>query len=280
MSCCMSSPPAKSVRSMAYRAGVPGLDKALREEDLEKSRNMYSFTITMESSTTATNLPSYNQLPDDSQQPEIRESHIHDLATLFVRNRADTVFGIHLAHAHFTVPDKTVLLGVNHETPRCRWANATTFKAINLNNVHGHIFVLTDDGFHPYEYQAGPAPALSQVDDAFLVELAEFLRRNKLETLVGLQIIDSHPSQMLELVLPEGTVMLDVSNVNGCVPTRQTGWKFEVENGELRGCKANESHAQNGTEHKVFNEGAPYPRMETLQDLKNVLEKAGILSVA
>lgn len=280
MSCCMSSPPAKSVRSMAYRAGVPGLNKALREEDLEKSRNMYSFTITMESSTTATNLPSYNQLPDDSQQPEIRESHIHDLATLFVRNRADTVFGIHLAHAHFTVPDKTVLLGVNHETPRCRWANATTFKAINLNNVHGHIFVLTDDGFHPYEYQAGPAPALSQVDDAFLVELAEFLRRNKLETLVGLQIIDSHPSQMLELVLPEGTVMLDVSNVNGCVPTRQTGWKFEVENGELRGCKANESHAQNGTEHKVFNEGAPYPRMETLQDLKNVLAKAGILSVA
>lgn len=265
---------------MAYRAGVPGLNKALREEDLEKSRNMYSFTITMESSTTATNLPSYNQLPDDSQQPEIRESHIQDLATLFVRNRADTVFGIHLAHAHFTVPDKTVLLGVNHETPRCRWANATTFKAINLNNVHGHIFVLTDDGFHPYEYQAGPAPALSQVDDAFLVELAEFLRRNKLETLIGLQIIDSHPSQMLELVLPEGTVMLDVSNVNGCVPTRQTGWKFEVENGELRGCKVNESHAQNGTEHKVFNEGAPYPRMETLQDLKNVLAKAGILSVA
>lgn len=279
MSCCMSSPPAKSVRSMAYRAGVPGLNKALTVEDLEKSRNMYSITISMELSIPVTNLPSYNQLLDDSQQPEIHE-YIHDLATIFARNRAYTVFGIHLAHAHFTLPDKKVLVGVNHETPRCRWANATTFKAINLDNVHGHIFVLTNDGFHPYEYQAGPAPALSQVDVAFLVELAEFLRRNKLETLIGLQIIDPHPSQMLELVLPQGTVMLDVSNVNGCVPTRQTGWKFEVENGELRGCKANESHAQNGTEHKVFNEGAPYPKMETLQDLKNVLAKAGILSVA
>ncbi len=265
---------------MAYGAGVPGLNKALREEDLEKSRNMYSITITMESSTTATDLPSYNRLPDDSQQPEIHESHIHDLAALFVRNRADRVFGIHLAHAHFAVPDKTVLLGVNHETPRCRWANATAFQAIDLNNVHGHVFVLTDHGFHPYEYQAGPAPDLSQVDDAFLVEFAGFLSRNKLETLVGLQIIDPHPSHMLELVLPQGTVMLDVSNVSGCVLTRQTGWKFEVENGELRGCLANESHAQTGTEHKVFNEGAPYPRMETLQDLEDVLAKAGILSAA
>lgn len=265
---------------MANRAGVPGLNKALRQEDLEQSRNMYSITISMELSITVTNLPSYNGLPDDSQQPEIRESHIHDLATLFARNRADGVFGIHLAHAHFAVPDKTVLLGVNYEKPRCRWTNATAFQAIDLNNVHGHIFILTDYGFHPYEYQAGPAPDLSQVDDAFLVELAEFLRTNKLETLVGLQIIDPHPSRMLELVLPHGTVMLDVSNVNGCVPTRQTGWKFEVENGELRGCQANESHGRKGPEHKVYNEGAPYPRMETLQDLKDVLAKAGILSAA
>lgn len=273
----MSSPPAKSVRSMAYRAGVPGLNKALREEDLEKSRNMYSFTITMESSTTATNLPSYNQLPDDSQQPEIRESHIHDLATLFVRNRADTVFGIHLAHAHFTVPDKTVLLGVNHETPRCRWANATTFKAINLNNVHGHIFVLTDDGFHPYEYQAGPAPDLSQVDDRFLTELADFLNAYNLTTLVGLQVIDPFPGDMFELILPEGTIMLDASSVDGCVSTRKTGWKFEVENGEPRVCKSNETHARHSNGHDVFNAGAPYPKLEAFEDVKHALEQQSIL---
>ncbi|KAK4184120.1 hypothetical protein QBC35DRAFT_506597 [Podospora australis] len=247
---------------MAYSAGVPGLNKALREEDLEKSRNIY------------------NRLPDDSEQPEILDSHIRDLATLFVRNRADRVFGIHLAHAHFAVPDKTVLLGANHETPRCRWAKATAFKAIDLDNVHGHIFVLTDHGFHPYEYQAGPVPALSHVDHRFLAELADFLNAHKLTTLVGLQVIDPHPGHMLELVLPQGTIMLDVTNVNGCIPTRQTGWKFEVENGEVRVCQANEMHAQTRTGHEVYNKGDPHPRLETLQDLGVALAKAGILSAA
>jgi len=232
-------------------------------------------------STAGTNLPiSYNRLPDDSQQPKIRESHIRDLAALFVRNHADGIFGIHLAHAHFAVPAETVLLGVNHGTPRCRWAKATAFQAIDLSNVHGHIFILTDYGFHPYEYQAGPAPDLSQFDDAFFAELAEFLSKNNLETLVGLQIINPHPSHMLELVLPQGTVMLDVSNVNGCVPSRQTGWKFEVENGEPRVCQANEMHAQTRTGHEVYNKGDPHPRLETIQDLEHALAKAGILSAA
>ncbi|KAK0740644.1 hypothetical protein B0T18DRAFT_213528 [Schizothecium vesticola] len=205
---------------------------------------------------------------------------MRDLAARFVRHHADTLFGIHLAHAHFAVPDKTVLLGVNHETPHCRWANATTFQAIDLNNVHGHVFVLTDHGFHPYEYQASPVPDLPQVEDTFLAELAGFLSRNKLETVVGLQIIDRHPFHMLELVLPQGTVMLDVSNANGCVPTRQTGWKFEVENGEVRVYQANEVHGQTRTGHEVYNKGDPHPRLETLQDLEDVLAKAGILFAA
>lgn len=50
--------------------------------------------------------------------------------------------------------------------------------------------------------------------------------------LIGLQVIDPcYPLHMFELVLPQGTVMLDVSTLNGYTPTRQTGWKFELENG-------------------------------------------------
>ncbi len=68
-----------------------------------------------------TNLHSYNVLPDDSQQPEILESHIHNLAALFVRNRADGILGIHLVHAHFAIPEDTAILGVNYNKPHCRW---------------------------------------------------------------------------------------------------------------------------------------------------------------
>jgi hypothetical protein len=238
---------------------VPGLNKALKVQDLEESRNIY------------------NVLPTDSQQPEILESHIHNLAAIFVRNRAERVLGIHLAHGHFAAPDNTTLLGVNYDKPYCRWARPTVIQTIDLSNVHGHIFVLTDHGFHPYEYQTGPLPDLFGVDSAFLLELTEYLITNELSKLVGLQVIDPNPTRMLELILPQGTVMLDVSILNGCVPTRQTGWKFESEDGEPRVCQANETHGQTATTHEVYNKGDPHPRLETFRDLKHALVEAGIL---
>jgi hypothetical protein len=73
--------------------------------------------------------------------------------------------------------------------------------------------------------------------------------------------------------------MLDISNLNGCVPTRQTGWKFESEDGEPRVCKSNETHGRHANRHDVFNEGAPYPKLETIWDVKNVLAEVGILSL-
>ncbi|POR39632.1 Uncharacterized protein TPAR_00172 [Tolypocladium paradoxum] len=177
---------------------------------------------------------------------------MRDLAALFVRNRAHGNVGIHLVHGRFAIPENTVLLGINHDMPRCRWGKATTMQTMDLSNVHGRIFVLTDRGFHPHEYQIGPVPDLSRVDGTFLPELADFLSTNNLAMLVGLQVIDMYPSHMLELVLSRGTIMLHASNLNGCVLTRQTGWKFEVENGEPRVCQANEMHGQTRTGHEVI----------------------------
>jgi len=57
---------------------------------------------------------------------------------------------------------------------------------MDLSNVHRHIFILTDYGFHLYEYQIGPIPNLSEVDSAFLLELADYLNTNNLSMLVGL----------------------------------------------------------------------------------------------
>lgn len=223
---------------------------------------------------------SYNGLPDHSRQPEILESHIHDLAALFVRNRAHGIFGIHLVHAHFAIPENTVLLGVNHDFPRCRWTNATTIQTTDLGNVHGHIFVLTDHGFHPYEYQSGPMPDLSPVNDTFLVEFADFLDANNLTTLVGLQVLDRYPSNMLELVLPQGTIMLDMSDLKGCVTTVQTGWKFMLEDGKPRVCQSNESHGETGQGHEVYNKGDPHPKLETFSEVVNALIQLQVLSIA
>jgi len=238
---------------------VPGFNTALEDQDLNLSRNIY------------------NVLPTDSQQPEILQSHIDDLAALFVRNGADRILGIHLAHAHFSIPENNVILGVSYDNPHCRWARTTAVQTMNLSNMHGHIFVLRGHNFHPYEYQTGPLPDLSAVKRTFLPELANYLIENDLSNLVGLQIIDQNSAHMLELILPQGTVMLDVLNLNGCVPTRQTGWKFEAVNGEPRVCQANETHGRTATTHEIYNKGDPLPKLENFQDLKKALFEAGIL---
>jgi hypothetical protein len=147
---------------------IPGLNKTLTIKDLEETRQIF------------------NMLPDDSYQLELTDAHIRNLAALFLRNRANGILGIHLAHAHFHSPENTVMLGVNYENPYCRWVRATKMHTVDLSNVHGHIFVLTDHGFYPYEYQTGPMPDLSRVEKAFLPELVDYLNGNNLTKLVGL----------------------------------------------------------------------------------------------
>ena len=156
-------------------------------------------------------------LPSDSQQPDILDGHIHNLAALFVRNHAEEILGIHLAHGHFDVLAGTTLLGFNYDKPYCRWARPIANQSIVHSKAHGHIFILTDHGFHPYECQTGPLPDLSQIGSAFLPELADYLNTHKLSRVLGLQVLDQHTGHMLELVLPQGTAMLDISNLNGCV---------------------------------------------------------------
>ncbi|KAM3066989.1 hypothetical protein ACMFMG_011771 [Clarireedia jacksonii] len=240
---------------------VPGLNKPLTAEELAASCEIY------------------NTLPDDADQPQILESHIHALTELFVRHRAHRVLGLHLVHAHFRIPESTAMLGVNYEKPHCRWTKPTNIDTIDIRNIHAHISVLAKDGFHPYEYQVGPAPDLSDVDSAFLPEFAKYLNENRLSTLLGLQVIDQDDSQMLELILPMSTIMLSTADLHDCNRARQTGWKFAIEHGKPRIHKPNETHGTHANGHDVFNEGTPHPQLETFSDLTNALVQTGILRV-
>ncbi|ATY66798.1 hypothetical protein A9K55_000547 [Cordyceps militaris] len=240
-------------------AEIPGLTKPLTLEDLQDSRAIY------------------NELPDDAAQPVIPQAHIEALSALFVRHGVHDIFGIHLIHAHFKVPAQSILLGSNYDQPPCRWAKTTTTTDIDLSSIHGHIFVHRNDGFHAYEYQQGPPPNLSNVGDTFFQELAHYLAANDLSNFLGLQIIDANPTSMLELILPQATVMLRITDVSGCISTRQTGWRFEMEQGKVRVCQANESHGQKANTHEIYNKGDAHPRMETYEDLKKALVQFGIL---
>ncbi|KAE8348271.1 hypothetical protein BDV28DRAFT_161496 [Aspergillus coremiiformis] len=206
----------------------------------------------------------YNTLLDDSDQPPVADEHITNLVEIFVRHNAQNVLGIHLIHGHFRIPESTT--------------KVTDIDKIDHSRVHGHIYALTKDGLCAYELQDGPLPDLSGVGPGFLDEFIDYIVKNNLASLIGLQVLGCLDDSMSELILDQGTVMLETTYVKNTVPTRITGWKFEATDGRPRVCSANETHAvMTSGNHKVFNAGKPLPKLETVDDLKDSLAIAGVL---
>ncbi|KAK0721882.1 hypothetical protein B0T26DRAFT_850133 [Lasiosphaeria miniovina] len=227
--------------------------------------------------------PRYNSLKDDADQPYVDDTHTQNLAALFVRHNAENVFGVHLIHGHFQIAEGTVMVGTNFRNPDVRWAKPTDSNKLEGSSIHGHIFVLTDSGFRAYEFQDGPPPDLTAVDENFLAEFSGYIVANNLTGLIGLQVLGHKGCSnrsMSELILDErsGTVMLDTSLVKNCRPARVTGWTFESVNGQPRVCQANETHtAMVKGNHKVFNAGKPHPKLENVDELKAALVGAGVI---
>ena len=166
------------------------------------------------------------------------------------------------------------MLGTNIEDPYGRWTKAAATDKIDLRNIHGHIFALRSaGGFVAYEYQDGPMPDLSAINEAFLTKFILYLVRNNLSSLLGLQVrLEGVPESMFELILDQGTIMLDEAAVHGCSASRQTGWIFELKDGEPRACAANKTHAKKTSgNHQAFNAGKPRPKLASVADLKEAL---------
>lgn len=60
----------------------------------------------------------------------------------------------------------------NFQAPNMRWAKTTDFNKLEGSSVHRHIFVLTDGGFRAYEFQDGPLPDTTNVEQNFLKVLS------------------------------------------------------------------------------------------------------------
>ncbi|KAI0402783.1 hypothetical protein F4802DRAFT_608487 [Xylaria palmicola] len=242
---------------------LPALDQALNTHNFQESRALY------------------NSLKDDDAQPDVADEHIQNLAALFVRHNAEKVFGVHLIHGHFQIPEGTAMVGTNFQNPEMRWSKTTDSAELEGSSIHGHIFVLTDGGFRAYEFQGGPLPDLTNVEQNFLMEFSRYITAKNLVGLIGLQVLGNgacNNHSMSELILDQGTIMLDTSLVKNCQPTRITGWTFELSNGQPRVCQANETHSKmTSGNHKVFNAGKPLPKLENVDDLKAALIEAGVM---
>lgn len=173
------------------------------------------------------------------------------------------------------------MVGTNFQNPNMRWAKITNINELHESSIHGHIFVLTDGGFRAYEFQDSPLPDFTNVGRDFLVEFARYVLDHNLADLIGLQVLGDGPCNnrgMSELILDQGTIILDNSLIKNCEPTCITGWSFQSCDGNLRACMANETHSKMTTGNpKVFNAGKPLPKLENGEDLKAAFVEAGVM---
>lgn len=169
------------------------------------------------------------------------------------------------------------MLGTSFAKPSGCWTKPTKIQDINPEDIHGHIFMLSPDNrLVAYEYREGPPDDMTDTDPAFFQELIEYLQKNALASVLGLQVLSEVLSkQLVEIVLKDvGTVMLDASEAKHGDIYRVTGWCVDQEGG-LVDFKGQESHAKTtkGT-HQVFISGKQLP---DLAALKSLLKGEGII---
>ena len=211
----------------------------------------------------------YNDLPGDHDQPNFPAYHLNRLALVFVRYKVQDIFGLHLIHGHFKIPQDTFMLG---SSIRGRltgyWTKPTPFETAS-SPIHGHIYILSSDN-RPvaYEYREGDSPA-AKTNPAFFRELFEYLSTNQLTGLLGLEVLeDTSNGQVFEFVIAgEGTVMVKEEQVAHADPYRVTGWSFAEDHGIIS-VKGHETHASlpNGPHH-IFRDGKPLRSIDTVVEL-------------
>ncbi|KPM41997.1 hypothetical protein AK830_g4581 [Neonectria ditissima] len=244
---------------------IPGIHHSPTAEDFADSRNVS------------------NDLPQPEDQPEISDTTLKNLGELFVRHDVHEIFGIHLLHAHFHVPEGNVLYGIQAQvsgnSESC-WTKPVPVDELAAKPMHGHVFHLQPNGaFVPYEFQEGEVPYNAvQAPKAFFRELAEFLHFNNLAGLVALQLLDGPRDRTNTelLVGPQSTLMMDTKDVFGLDPVQiTTGWFFQVGEDGIISCKSSDVYAPKKNTHGVFQDSKPLP---TLEALKEALFHEGIIA--
>ncbi|MCJ1410071.1 hypothetical protein MMC19_004156 [Ptychographa xylographoides] len=248
-------------------SGLPGFHHSPSFADLRTSSRMHY---------------RYNNLNDDSEQPEVTADQLQALAELFTRHNAQDIFGVHLVHGHFQIDEDTIMLGIDLGTDSLGyWTHPVKSAKVDKDNIHGHIYVLsTENQFVAYEYRGGPVTdTWKHVHTSFFPLLAQHLLRNSLTGVLGLQVLDHQAAstgEMLEFVLgEEGTARLRAPDANHGGMYRITGWSFRQDNDGIVSVSGRESHAQTTKNtHRVFIGSKPLP---TIDAVKNVLRDEGII---
>ena len=195
---------------------VPGLNAPLRDEDYEKSWQLYE-----------------NLLDDDSLDgtQQIFDDHLPRIFEIMDRHEVLGLFCIHSAHKHYPLAAGTVRCGTSDGPPVYRRTKPTRVKDLCGKKIHGDIFAVTASGLQAYEFQDGDLPNFSHLSYdglcRFLNEFIDYVREKGLEHYFGLQIRDEIDQPVTwECFDGQESSMIEESEAEkrGYKPGRTTGW--------------------------------------------------------
>ncbi|CAK7224152.1 hypothetical protein SCUCBS95973_005422 [Sporothrix curviconia] len=122
-------------------------------------------------------------------------AHVKALLGLIAQHDVGHLIGIYSIHRHERLPSDTVRLETHDlGIEGGSWTRAAAIDGIDLKGIHANLFKLTQNALVPLELAAGPSfvevgtgPA-ANVSAAFLLAAAEYLAKNRLENVLGLEV--------------------------------------------------------------------------------------------
>lgn len=196
-------------------------------------------------------------LPDDAAQPLVSDEHLAALSDIIQAFKVEKKFGIHLVHGHLQVADGKAMVGTAMTQMAGCWTRPTSISDLDLNALHGHIYVMDAKGhFQPYEFRSGAPPPMTAADNGFVTALQAYLVSSGLTGVLGLEVLTADSDEMMsEIVLSDGygTVMMAEPPVLGSQPYRVTGWCTVETGGGVRELRGGAQHLKmkNGN-HRVL----------------------------
>jgi hypothetical protein len=150
---------------------------------------------------------SHNQLPPDSPFPQIDvlSDGFNELCAIIAKYNVQSHFRLRLLHRHMTIPEGHILLGTSITKPLGYWTRPTRISDIDLQKIHPHIIsvdaascTIEDEKRNapllPSEFREDPPVTVGNIDGNFFTEFTNCIWANGLESTLGLEAIQGHPS--------------------------------------------------------------------------------------
>ncbi|TLD29467.1 hypothetical protein E2P81_ATG05761 [Venturia nashicola] len=231
-------------------------------------RGMACLTVTHE--TLQQSRAIYNTFPDhlDKALSDELQAHLTTLKSLIQSHNFEHIFTIHRLHRHFDLLQGDVVYGTKHTHPIYAWlAKPTPTDIISLDETHPHNICVSPAGhITSYEFRAGKFNGFPDGLDRFLEEFISYIRVHKLESVLGLQLIQEAVRNMTEIAFSTCTVMFEESNTT--TQSIPTGWC--ATDGGVKNLSVYETHREVDGVHRRFNEGTPGNIEEAIDCLRNL----------